>query len=163
MIKKFIAKLLGKTAKLTFRFIIWGLFGNLFLPSIVGGDVVRAGVAMRHARSTSALLLGSLVDRVQDVIGLGVLAGLGALLAPRTLDDASQRIFMALGVVLVGGVVAGLLALRFFPARLVPFKARRLLVKVREAVMATAARPGAQGPARIGPNIHGVAFRYGWS
>ena len=28
----------------------WGLFGNLFLPSIVGGDVVRAGVAMRRAR-----------------------------------------------------------------------------------------------------------------
>jgi len=121
----------------------WGLFGNLFLPSIVGGDVVRAGVAMRHARSTSALLLGSLVDRVQDVIGLGVLAGLGALLAPRALDDASERIFLTLGGVLVGGVVAGLLALRFFPARLVPFKARRLLVKVREAVVATAARPGA--------------------
>src|SRR5919109_1374434 len=36
----------------------WGLFGNLFLPSIVGGDVVRAGVALRRSRSKSALLLG---------------------------------------------------------------------------------------------------------
>jgi glycosyltransferase 2 family protein len=121
----------------------WGLFGNLFLPSIVGGDVVRAGVAMRHARSKSALVLGSLVDRVQDVVGLGALAGVGALLAPRALDDTSRRIFIVFLVIMGAGAVAGLLTLRFFPARHVPFKVRRLLVRIRQAVRATAARPSA--------------------
>lgn len=121
----------------------WGLFGNLFLPSIVGGDVVRAGVAMRHSRSTSGLLLGSLIDRVQDVIGLGVLAGIGALLAPRALDGASRRIFTVFVIVMVVATIAGLVLLRFFPARRVPFKVRRLLVRVREAVRATATRPQA--------------------
>ena len=121
----------------------WGLFGNLFLPSIVGGDVVRAGVAMRHVRSRSALLLGSLVDRVQDVIGLGALAGIGALLAPRALDDTSRRIFLVFLVIMGIGAIGGLLALTFFPARLTPFKVRRLMVRVRQAVRATAARPGA--------------------
>lgn len=121
----------------------WGLFGNLFLPSIVGGDVVRAGVAIRHARSTSALLLGSLVDRVQDVVGLGLLAGLGALLAPRALDESSRRIFVGFAAVMVAGGVAGLVALRFFPVRLAPYKVRRLMVKVRNAVRATASRPTA--------------------
>ena len=119
----------------------WGLFGNLFLPSIVGGDVVRAGVAMKHVRSKSALVLGSLVDRVQDVVGLGVLAGLGALLAPRALDDDSRRIFLVFLGLLGGGGAVALVALRVFPIRRLPYKVRRVLVRVRQAVRATAARP----------------------
>lgn len=119
----------------------WGLFGNLFLPSIVGGDVVRAGVAMKHVRSKSALVLGSLVDRVQDIIGLGVLAGLGALLAPRVLDDESRRIFLWFTGLMGGGGLVALAGLRFFPVRKLPYKVRRVLVRVRQAVRATAARP----------------------
>lgn len=121
----------------------WGLFGNLFLPSIVGGDVVRAGVAMRHSKSKSALVLGSLVDRVQDVIGLGAIAGVGALLAPRALDDTSRRIFVTFLIIMGIGALAGIITLRFFPARYAPWKVRRLLVRVREAIRATAARPSA--------------------
>ncbi|HEX6315405.1 MAG TPA: lysylphosphatidylglycerol synthase transmembrane domain-containing protein [Gemmatimonadaceae bacterium] len=121
----------------------WGLFGNLFLPSLVGGDVVRAGVAMRQARSKSAIVLGSLVDRVQDVIGLGVIAGAGALLAPRALDEASRQIFVVFLSLMAAGGVAAVLVLRFFPARLAPFKVRRLLVRVRQALRSTASRPSA--------------------
>ena len=127
----------------------WGLFGNLFLPSIVGGDVVRAGVAMKHSRSASTLLLGSLVDRVQDVIGLGVLAGIGALMAPRALDGTSRHIFIVFVVLMAVAAVVGVLMLRFFPARLMPFKVRRLLVKVRGAIRATASRPQALATAFI--------------
>ncbi len=121
----------------------WGLFGNLFLPSVVGGDVVRAGVAMQRARSRTALLLGSVADRVQDVIGLGVLAGVGALLAPQALDETSRRLFMAFVALLFAALIIGLASLRFFPARRAPFKVRRLLVRVREALRATATRPQA--------------------
>jgi glycosyltransferase 2 family protein len=127
----------------------WGLFGNLFLPSVVGGDVVRAGVAMQRARSRTALLLGSVADRVQDVIGLGVLAGVGALLAPQALDETSRRLFMVFVALLVAALVIGLSALRYFPARLAPFKVRRLLVRVREAVRATATRPQALASAFV--------------
>lgn len=119
----------------------WGLFGNLFLPSIVGGDVVRAGVALGTTRSRSAVLLGSIVDRVMDVVGLGVLAGAGALLSPRALDDASRRVFFTFSLFVLTGGLAGLAVLRFFPARLVPWRFRRILVRVRQAVQATAARP----------------------
>ena len=121
----------------------WGLFGNLFLPSIVGGDVVRAGVAFRVVRSKSALLLGSLIDRVQDVVGLGTLAGIGALLAPRAIDETSRNIFITFVAILGAAGVIGLVSLRFFPIRRLPMKVRRLLVRVRQAVRATASRPQA--------------------
>jgi uncharacterized protein (TIRG00374 family) len=134
------ASLPGRTA---IHAYYWGLFGNLFLPSIVGGDLVRAGVAMPHVRSKSALVLGSLVDRLQDVVGLGVLAGVGALLAPRALDDTSRRIFLSLVLLLAAVGVVGLAALRFFPARKAPFRVRRLLVRIRQAIRATASRPQA--------------------
>jgi uncharacterized protein (TIRG00374 family) len=123
----------------------FGLFGNLFLPSIVGGDVVRAGLALRAARAGggSALILGSLVDRLQDVVALGIVAGTGALLSPRALDPASRRIFVSLLVALAAVAVLAALSLRLFPARRLRFGLRRRLVRVRSALRSAAARPGA--------------------
>jgi uncharacterized protein (TIRG00374 family) len=118
-----------------------GLFGNTFLPSIVGGDVVRAGVAFGVVRSRTALLLGSLVDRVQDVIGLGLVAGIGALLSPRALEPSSRSVFIALGVLLAAAGAAALAAWMLFPSRRLPFRLRRKLVGIRRAVRTTASRP----------------------
>ena len=118
-----------------------GLFGNTFLPSIVGGDVVRAGVAFSVVRSKTALLLGSLVDRVQDVVGLGLVAGAGALLSPRALAPESRSVFIALGGLLFAAALGALLAWTLFPSRRLPFRLRRRLVGVRRAVRATASRP----------------------
>src|SRR5271167_1270382 len=68
-------------AKLTFaqamRCYFAGLFGTVFLPSIVGGDVVRMGLAFRIQRNGAGVLLGSLVDRLLDTISLAVVAGIG--------------------------------------------------------------------------------------
>jgi uncharacterized membrane protein YbhN (UPF0104 family) len=118
-----------------------GLFGNTFLPSIVGGDVVRAGVAFGVVRSRSGLLLGSLVDRVQDVIGLGLVAGAGVLLSPRALAAESRTVFVALGVLLAAGGIAALAAWFMFPVRRLPFRWRRRFIPVRRAVRATASKP----------------------
>ena len=118
-----------------------GLFGNTFLPSIVGGDVVRAGVAFGVVRSRSGLLLGSLVDRVQDIIGLGLVAGAGVLLSPRALAPESRTVFIALGALLAAGGLAALVAWFVFPVRRLPFRWRRKFIPVRRAVRATASRP----------------------
>src|SRR4029079_15797858 len=125
------------------RAYYWGLFGNTFLPSIVGGDVVRAGMAMRSVRSKGGLIFGSLIDRLQDVAGLGVVAGIGALLSPRALDAQSRGVFVALGLLLAGVVAVGAAALLLFPVRRLGFRFRRKLVHVRRAIMATARRPSA--------------------
>lgn len=118
-----------------------GLFGNLFLPSIVGGDVARAGMALRTVQSKSGLILGSLIDRIQDVVALGLLAGVGAILSPRALDASSRRVFVVFLATLAMGAAVGALVLWFVPLRRVSFKHRRKLVPVRRAMRAAMASP----------------------
>ena len=127
---------------LSMRCYFAGLFGNVFLPSLVGGDLIRAGLAMRSAQHRAGALLASLVDRMLDIVALGLVAGVAGLLVPRALDERSRRVFLALGVVLtVLGLGAALLA-AFFPVRRFSLRRRRKLVKVRQAVRAMMRRPG---------------------
>lgn len=133
----------GLSFKTAVRAYYMGLFGNTFLPSIVGGDVVRAGVAMRSARSKSGLVLGSLIDRLLDILGLAAVAGIGALLSPRALDGQSRRIFLTLGALLLVLGIGALAAVAILPVRRLPWKVRRQLVQVRRAVRATIQRPEA--------------------
>jgi uncharacterized membrane protein YbhN (UPF0104 family) len=118
-----------------------GLFANTFLISLVGGDVVRAGMALRHARSKAGLLVGSLADRVFDVVGLVAITIGGVLWMPGVVDYQSRRLFrgLFLGGLLLVLVVVGLRAL--LPVRRLPFKVRRLLVRFRVATHAVIRRP----------------------
>jgi glycosyltransferase 2 family protein len=119
-----------------------GLFGNVFLPSLVGGDVVRAGMAFAVSRSRAAIVLGSLIDRTEDVIGLGAVAGAGTLLLPRSLDPQSRKIFWAFGGAIAVAGLVGLAAMFATPVRKFPFRIRRFLVKLRRAGRSMYGRPG---------------------
>ena len=124
------------------RCYYYGLFGNLFLPSIVGGDVVRAGMALKLTRSVPGLLFGSLVDRTLDIGGLALLAGIGALLLPTALDPQSRAIFTGIALLFAVLAVASLLVARLIPVRRLPWKLRRLIAKLRTAIRSMAGRPG---------------------
>jgi uncharacterized membrane protein YbhN (UPF0104 family) len=119
-----------------------GLFANTFLPSLVGGDIVRAGLAIRLSGSTSGVLLGSLVDRMQDVIGLAALAGIGMLLLPSALDEQSRGVFLALGLGLAAFVALVSALVVLLPPRRIPMRIRRRMVRPRRAFRALAGRPG---------------------
>lgn len=126
-----------------------GLFGNTFLPSVVGGDVLRAGVAMRRVRSGEALVLGSLVDRIQDVLGLAAVAGIGALLLPAALDERSRRIFWTLAAVFAALAAIAVLLVLLLPGRRFPWRIRRRLVRIRAAFRGLSRRPRALATAFI--------------
>ncbi len=118
-----------------------GLFANTFLISLVGGDVVRAGMAMRQARSKAGLLVGSLADRLFDVVGLLAIT-LGAPSGcPHCSTPAAARYSAVwfLGAALSAAVAVGVRMI--LPARRLPFKVRRLLVRIRVAIHAVARRP----------------------
>lgn len=131
------------------RAYYYGLFGNIFLPSIVGGDVIRIGMALRASRSKSGLVLGSVIDRLLDVLGLALIAGVGAWLSPRALDPQSRGIFLGVLVLLTVVGSVGMAILLLFPVRRFPFKMRRKLVQVGQAVRATAGSSWALGVALL--------------
>jgi len=118
-----------------------GLFSVLVLPSIVGGDIVRAGLAMRMGRSKSAILFGSFLDRILDFLALALLTIAGAFLVPGNLSVESRHLFFILAAAAAGlGIVAGLVVF-LLPARRFSFRWRRGLVRLREAQRAMAERP----------------------
>jgi len=133
----------GLTFRGAARCYYYGLFGNIFLPSIIGGDVVRAGLAMRMARSRSGLVLGSLADRLIDTVGLAGVAGIGALLLPTALDPRSRAIFLGIAGIFVALGLAGMAALAFLPiVRRLPYRRKRALVKIRSAFRTLSRQPG---------------------
>jgi len=88
-----------------------GLFANLYLPSIVGGDVLRGVMAGRSTGSGAVALFGGVADRVLDVTTLALLVTAGALLTGRRLAgwDATTVALLVVGllaaVVVLGRVV----------------------------------------------------------
>src|SRR6201982_346575 len=62
-----------------------GLFGTLFLPSIIGGDVIRMAVGLRRSPRPAAVLAGNVVDRFLDVAAQATLVLLGLILLPGSL------------------------------------------------------------------------------
>ena len=122
-----------------------GLFGTLFLPSIVGGDVVRLAVGLRRSPRPAAVLTGNVVDRFLDIAAQGGLVLLGLLLAPELdlVPDAwEDRLDTAL---MIGAVVLAVsfgvmyrLRKRILAGRSVRF--RRRLARLRHAIRSLSAR-----------------------
>lgn len=102
-----------------------GLFANLCLPSIVGGDVLRMALAGRATRRPEAALWGGVLDRLTDVVSLGLLVAAGGLFAHGSLPGWGQAV-LQVGIVLsvaVGAILLPLLLRR--PLAWWPRKLRR--------------------------------------
>jgi len=82
-----------------------GLFSNLFLPTVVGGDVVRAALAMKSVGSPEAVILGSMADRLIDFAALGLLIGGGALFAGSEMAGWSGPFLGILAIVALGSAL----------------------------------------------------------
>jgi uncharacterized protein (TIRG00374 family) len=118
-----------------------GLFANLCLPSLVGGDVVRAALLLRAGHAPEAVAVGSATDRLLDTAGLVAIAAVAALLVPAPLDPTLERILAAAALLVVAGVVAGLVALYALDLSRMPAAVRRAATRLRGALREMAARP----------------------
>jgi uncharacterized protein (TIRG00374 family) len=124
-----------------------GLFANLCLPSLVGGDLIRAGIIVQRRGNAGAVAVGSVADRLLDTTGLTLLAALGVILAPAAGSGMALKL---IGIAGVGCFVIWLaaLAIAFVPIslpRLLPRVQERLaspLEKVRAAVGNMLSKPG---------------------
>jgi uncharacterized protein (TIRG00374 family) len=123
-----------------------GLFGTLFLPSIVGGDVVRLTVGLQRSPRPAAVLTGNLADRLLDVTAQAGLVLVGLMLIPELdlvpddLEDTVRDVLVgaAFGVILLLGL---LFRMRntILGGRSVRF--RRQLARLRHALRSMSKRP----------------------
>src|ERR1700730_4830789 len=120
-----------------------GLFGTLFLPSIIGGDVIRLAVGLRRSPRPAAVLAGNVVDRILDVTAQAglVLFGLvllpGSLPAPLEMAARKALLWFAAGIVVlltIGFVLRGPL----LGGRSIRF--RRRLARLRRALRTVSRR-----------------------
>lgn len=132
-------------ATLTFRQAVRcyfsGLFSTLFLPSIVGGDVVRGALALRNGQSRTSIFLGGLIDRILDFAVLALLTALGAVLVPGELPPEARRIFMTSGFALAVLVVLSAPVIVWFPARKISFAWRRRIIRLGRAARSMRRQP----------------------
>lgn len=123
------------------QYYYYGLFGNIFLPSVVGGDAVRFGLAVRGGARAGGILVGGAVDRFVTIVALTALAALGAWRLPAGADLKQEPILRATALLLSLALFAGLAALWLFPARAVPRRLRRTLIDMRRSLAALSRRP----------------------
>lgn len=121
-----------------------GLFGTLFLPSIVGGDVIRLAVGLRRSPRPAAVFAGNIADRLLDVGAQGALVVLGLLLLPGSvpwpLRPAARHALVILAIV---GIIGVLLALLVYKPLLRghSIRFRRRMARLRHALRAVSRRP----------------------
>jgi uncharacterized membrane protein YbhN (UPF0104 family) len=106
----------GLPVLLTLRAHFSGVLANLWLPGVVGGDLVRAGVAVRQSGRPAAVAAASLVDRIIDSIALVLLALVGLIGIGGPAHDA-RRVFAAILVTVVAGLLVLVAAYRFLGRR----------------------------------------------
>jgi len=118
-----------------------GLFANNFLPSLVGGDVVRGGLLARRGAGAEGVLVSLLADRAVDASSLVLLAAVGGLLVPGELDPGAARVMIAASAVLLVGLVAGPIMIARLPVAWLPVRLQGIVHEVRTALAALLAHP----------------------
>ncbi len=118
-----------------------GLFTNLCLPSIVGGDVLRAALAGKATGRPEAAVLGGVADRVNDTAALLLLLAVGGTLVHGALPGWGKQALI-FGVVLsaVGFAVVFPLIMRR-PLKRWPRRIRRPLARTMVALRRLTRQP----------------------
>lgn len=123
-----------------------GLFGTLFLPSIIGGDVIRLTVGLRRSPRPAAVLAGNLADRFLDVTAQGALVFLGLILLPGSVSsDLAPSVRKALlALAILAAILMALALFLYRPlmrGRSVRF--RRRIARLRHALRSVRRSPRA--------------------
>lgn len=116
-----------------------GLFAGLFLPGLVGTDVVRATLLTRAGGDVAPIAVGSVADRLVDTASLVFLAALGAAVA------TGGGAYWATPALVFGALVAGSIAarptLRFLGRGSFPVRVRASATKLGDSLDALLMRP----------------------
>jgi len=119
-----------------------GLFANLFLPSLVGGDMVRAAIVIRDHKPVEGVALGSLADRINDTFALLLLATLAGFFIPDVQEIATAQILVGAAIMLLAAVLLVSALIRWVPVSRLPPGIRKFMLRVRDAQNSLLRSPG---------------------
>jgi glycosyltransferase 2 family protein len=119
-----------------------GLFANMYLPSIVGGDVVRMSLVAKDRSKLAATVTGIAADRVTDVISLVLLATAGLWLMPSQIG-VEVRILGITSSVLCLVLAGSAAAICWVNPERFPTRIARAIVDLRQAFYAMSKRKSA--------------------
>jgi len=122
-----------------------GLFGTLFLPSIIGGDVVRLAVGLRKSPRPAAVLAGNVADRFLDMLSQGALVVIGLLLLPGAVPAEFQMLARHMLLIAAAVVIAVVAFVAIFSKRLLAGRSirfRRRIARLRHAIQSVADQRG---------------------
>jgi glycosyltransferase 2 family protein len=121
-----------------------GLFGDLFLPSVIGGDIARLAVGISKSPRPAALITGNIADRLLDAFSQVSLVALGIFLLPEALPVTLQ---LPAKRAVVSAAVAGIFifAILIFFWRSIfagrSWRFRRRLAQLRHSLRSLRRRP----------------------
>lgn len=119
-----------------------GLFANLCLPSVVGGDLVRAGLIIRQTKQTEAVALGSLADRLNDILALTLIAGLAGSMLASVSQGPAEKVLIFFVIALPLATITGISTLYWLRRVNVPMHLLPVLERMQTALDLLMARPG---------------------
>ncbi|MBI5149937.1 MAG: flippase-like domain-containing protein [Candidatus Omnitrophica bacterium] len=86
------------------RYYFAGLFGNLFLPSSIGGDFIKIYGLCRHSSQKTRVVASVLLDRLSGFAGITLVSVLAFILGYRFLQEGVVVVPIIGMAVLAGGV-----------------------------------------------------------
>ena len=111
-----------------------GLFANLFLPSLAGGDIFRAGLAIRFNNEKESIIFGTLLDRFLDTISLVLIILIGVYFAPEVLFTEDRNILAWIFILMIIFVLCGLFLLNIYFLKFIPKKSSETIIRIHKII-----------------------------
>lgn len=123
------------------RFYFTGLFANLFLPSLAGGDIVKAGLAIQYKKEKGVTIFGTFTDRLIDTASVVFIIVVAALFSPSFISESDQRIVFIM-FILLAAISLTILVLMMLPVhRISNNRLRIFLQKIRKVFSSVVKKP----------------------
>lgn len=118
-----------------------GLFANLCLPSIIGGDVIRAGMAVKQQGNLEAVTVGSLMDRINDTLALILIASIASMFITEHISVEIKHAFIIISSTVILAVITTITAIKMIPVEKFPAVLKKLIGKIKVALDSLLSQP----------------------
>lgn len=118
-----------------------GLFSNLFLPSLAGGDIVKTGLAIRYNKEKGTSIFGTILDRIIDTASVVFIIIVAALLSPKFVQPQDQKIIYLIVGIFLAMFLSGVIFLAIPVERIKNQKIQDVLKRAREILKLVYKKP----------------------